>query len=196
MYFILASQSPQRAKLVKSLPYDWQIMPANIDEAAIDSKNPRDKAQKIALAKAEAILAKTKGDAIIIAADTFSICQGKILEKPKTKAEAREMLQWQSAKKTKSLTGYAFFYRTGEKIIKQTGVVAVKAKFRQLDAVEIEAYIANNPVLTWSAAFSAAYDVGMALISEINGNLTALTHGLPIDLVADFIKRKLQTSPQ
>ena len=196
MQFILASQSPQRAKLVKTLPYDWQIMPADIDEAAIKFKNPLDKARKIALAKAEVILAKTKGAAIVIAADTFSVCQGKILEKPKTKAEAREMLQWQSAKKTRSLTGYAFCYRAGEKIIKETAVIEVKAKFRRLSSAEIEEYLANNPVLTWSAAFSAAYDAGMALICEINGNPTALTHGLPIDLVADFIRRKLQTSPQ
>jgi len=193
MQFILASQSPQRANILKTLAYDWRIMPADLNEQAIEFKNPRDKAKKIAVAKATLIQKEIAGSAIIVAADTFSVCRGKILEKPNTKAEAREMLEWQNGQSFQSLTGYAFIYQQNDQLIQESGVVIVKAKFRHLSSAEIENYLANNPVLTWSAAFSAAYDAGMALISEVRGNLTALTHGLPVDLVADFVKRKLQT---
>jgi septum formation protein len=191
MQFILASQSPQRASLLATLPYNFKIFPANIDEANISFKNPKDKAKRIALAKAEAVAKKIENETIIIAADTFCLCQGKILEKPKNKAAARKMLELQSNKKIKAITGYAFIYQHGKDKIIENKVVATTLRFRKLSTSEIENYIAHQPVLTWSAAFSPAYDAGMALLASSKGNLTAFTHGLPIDLVIDFINQHL-----
>ena len=191
MQFILASQSPQRQNLIKSLPYDWQIQPADLDEQAVRFTSPQAKARNIAQAKASKISQQLTGDYLIIAADTFSLCRGKILEKPHNKAAAREMLEWQSGQLLKSLTGYAFWCYQNGRLVQRNGLVTVKAKFRQLTSGEIENYVAHHPVTTWSAAFSAAYDAGMALISRLDGNLTAFTHGLPIDLVAKFIETNL-----
>ena len=78
MQFILASQSPQRARLLETLPYSFIIHPAHIDESAIKFKNPQEKAKKIALAKAQAIAEQVVGEAIIVGADTFCLCQSKI----------------------------------------------------------------------------------------------------------------------
>ena len=89
MQFILASQSPQRQNLIKSLPYDWQIMPADLDEQAIRFASPQAKARNIAQAKASKISQQLTGDYLIVAADTFSLCRGKILEKPHSKAAAQ-----------------------------------------------------------------------------------------------------------
>jgi len=191
MQFILASQSPQRARLLATLPYQFKVYPAHIDESTINFKNPQDKAKRIALAKAEGVAKAVVGEAIIIAADTFCLCEGTILEKPKTKAEARKMLELQSNKEIQAITGYAFIYQnTHERLVKNASV-SVKARFRQLSSIEIENYISHQPVLTWSAAFSPAYDAGMALLAWSKGNLTAFTHGLPIDLVVKFINQQL-----
>jgi septum formation protein len=191
MQFILASQSPQRARLLATLPYQFKIYPANINESIIKAKNPRDKAKKIALAKAEEVAKKIDEEAIIVAADTFCFCRGKILEKPKSKAEAREMLEFQNNQEFQAITGYAFIYRHSQKKIIKNSSVSTKAKFRQLSSIEIENYISHQRVLTWSAAFSPAYDAGMALLAKSKGNLTAFTHGLPIDLLVEFINQQL-----
>ena len=100
---ILASQSKQRLKLLKaaiSLPIE--VFPADLDEQAVPFIDQYDKAEKIALAKAEKIAANYK-EAIIIAADTFCYLQGRILEKPKSLDEAREMLAFQSDKKIEEI---------------------------------------------------------------------------------------------
>ena len=191
MQFILASQSSQRASLLATLPYKFKICPAHINEAAITYKNPQEKARKIALAKAQEVAKGLSGQAIIIAADTFCLCRGKILEKPKTKAEARKMLELQSDQRIKAITGYAFIYQNRHKQIIKNASLITKARFRQLSSSEIENYIAYQPVLTWSAAFSPAYDAGMALLAWSRGNFTAFTHGLPIDLVVNFINQHL-----
>jgi septum formation protein len=192
MQFILASQSPQRASLLATLPYNFKLLPAAIDEAAISFKNPKDKAKRIALAKAETVAKKINGESIIIAADTFCLCKGKILEKPKNKSEARQMLELQNGQEIKAITGYAFIYQNGEQKIIKNNSVTTKLRFRKLLRSEIENYITHQPVLTWSAAFSPAYDAGMALLLSSEGNLTAFTHGLPINLVVDFINQQLQ----
>lgn len=182
---ILASQSKQRLNLLRTLPLNIEVIPANINEQAVPFTDQYDKAEKIALAKAQKI-AQTQPDAIIIAADTFCYLEGRILEKPKSLEEAKDMLRFQSGKKIEVLTGCAFL--DTKLNLQKSGCEKVSMQMRQLGANEIERYVANEPVLTWSAAFSPAYDSGMALIKSINGNLTAFSHGLPIDLLMDFLE--------
>lgn len=181
---ILASQSKQRFNLLKALSLPIEALPADIDEQAVPFTNQYDKAEKIALAKAQKVALKYE-NAIIVAADTFCYVQGKILEKPKNIEEAREMLAFQSGKEIEALTGYAFL--DTKLNLQVSGCEKVLVKMRHLGADEIERYVTNEPVLTWSAAFSPAYDSGMALIESINGNLTAFSHGLPANLLMDFL---------
>lgn len=181
---ILASQSKQRLNLLRTLPLPIEVIPANINEQAVPFTDQYDKAEKIALAKAQKI-ASNQPDAIIIAADTFCYLEGRILEKPKSLEEAKDMLRFQSGKKIEVLTGYAFL--DTKLNLQKSGCEKVFMQMRKLSANEIERYVANEPVLTWSAAFSPAYDSGMALIKSIDGNLTAFSHGLPIDLLVDFL---------
>lgn len=182
---ILASQSKQRLKILQTLALPIEIIPADIDEQAVPFVNQYDKAERIALAKANKI-ASNQPNAVIIAADTFCYFDGRILEKPKDLAEAKEMLQFQSGKDIEVLTGYAFLDTNSH--LEKVGHEKILVTMRELSEVEIDRYVANEPVLTWSAAFSPAYDSGMALIKSINGNLTAFSHGLPIDLLVKFLK--------
>jgi len=181
---ILASQSKQRLNILKTLSWPIEVIPADIDEQAVPFLNQYDKAEKIALAKAHKI-ATDHRDALIVAADTFCYLEGRILEKPKSLEEAKEMLRFQAGKEIEILTGYAFL-DTKLNLVK-SGCEKIIAKMRQLSDDEIDRYVATEPVLTWSAAFSPAYDSGMALIASINGNLTAFSHGLPIDLLVTFL---------
>lgn len=183
---ILASSSKQRLNILKPLPFEVKVHPAEIDEQAVPFRDQYDKAEQIALAKAKKVAACYE-DAIVVAADTFCFLQGRILEKPKTLDEAKEMLQFQSGQEIEVLTGYAFFDTREQS--KESGCEKVIIEMRNLSNLEIERYIQNEPVLTWSAAFSPAYDSGMALIKKINGNFTAFSHGLPVDLLIDFLSK-------
>ncbi len=181
---VLASQSRQRLNILKTLNWPIEVIPADIDEQAIAFLNQYDKAERIALAKATKVATNHQND-LIVAADTFCYLEGKILEKPKSLEEAKEMLHFQAGKEIEILTGYAFLdLKRG---VRKSGCEKIVAKMRQLSDEEINQYVSTEPVLTWSAAFSPAYDSGMALIASINGNLTAFSHGLPINLLVDFL---------
>ena len=183
---ILASSSKQRFNILKSLPFAIEVHLAEIDEQAVPFQDQYDKAEQIALAKAKKVAAYYE-DAIIVAADTFCFAKGRILEKPKTLLEAEEMLRFQSGQEIEVLTGYAFL-DTREKLQK-SGCEKIMMQMRDLSDDEIKHYVQTEPVLTWSAAFSPAYDSGMALIKSINGNFTAFSHGLPVDLFIEFLQK-------
>lgn len=183
---VLASSSKQRLNILKALPLTIEVRAAEIDEQAVPFLDQYDKAEQIALAKAKKV-ASFYQDAIIVAADTFCFLQGRILEKPKTLAQAREMLYFQSGQEIEVLTGFAFL--DTKKQIVESGCEKVIVKMRELSDLEIENYVQTQPVLTWSAAFSPAYDSGMALIKSINGNFTAFSHGLPVDLFFEFLQK-------
>lgn len=182
---ILASSSPQRQNILRAAGVDFTAIAADLDEKAVATGVPQEqRALIIATAKAEKIRA-VHPDALVIAADTFSVFQSEILEKPVDVADARRMLRLISGNTVTSHTGlYCHNPRTGKTL--QTTVL-VQITFRKLSDAEIERYITTQPVTTWSAAFSAAYDAGMALIARSEGSLTALTHGIPMELVLEFL---------
>lgn len=182
---VLASQSAQRLKIIQTLSLPVTILPANIDEKAVPFTSPEQKAANIAAAKARKILS-LRPQALIIAADTFCVCRNKILEKPSSLAEAQAMLRWQSGQEVVVLTGFAFL--NGQTGHQQLGTVQTKIVLRSLTEAEIRQYCQTQPVLTWSAAFSPAYDPGMALVATIDGNATAFSHGLPFDKLVDFLR--------
>ncbi len=92
MKFILASQSPQRKKLLESIGLDFKVIPADIDEEHGGYQDPGAIVKYIAEQKALEV-AKAHPNEWIIAADTIVVLpDGRICLKPKDEAEARETL--------------------------------------------------------------------------------------------------------
>lgn len=174
---ILASQSKQRLILMELLGIPFEVIPAGIDEKSINGENFSDKAKNIALAKAQKV-AESHPNSIIVAADTFTCIGDRILEKPENLEEAREMLRLLSGQTSYSYTGFAYL-EPGEN--EDVISVITKVKFRELLDSEIKIYVESNPVMTWAAAYSAAYAGGSALIHSIEGSLTGFTHGFPME---------------
>lgn len=181
---ILASQSPQRQKLLATLGIDFTVVPADIDEKSVADNRLEFRAQSIALAKAQKV-ATVYPEAIILAADTFTVLNNKIFEKPQTLTEAAQMLQIMSGQTIQDHTGLCFIDPIQQ--LCHTETVITQAKFRNLSTKEIDRYVQNNPVLTWAAGFSPAYFEGMGLIAEVTGSLTCLTHGLPLEKVTKLL---------
>jgi len=189
MQIILASQSLQRKKVLESMDLDFKVEPADIDELAVKIFDPKKRAKVLAKMKGEVIEKKysDKKDVIIISADTYGVLNGVVLEKPRTLKEAEEMLAAQSGKTAISYTG--FYYSHLSKGIFFNEVSETIRKFRNFSKAEIKKYVNNNPVLTWSAAFCAAYVEGAALIESMEGALIGLTHGLPTQFLIPCLKK-------
>lgn len=91
---ILASASPRRLDLLAQIGLSpAQVVPTEIDETPLKGELPRDLAQRLAVAKAEAALSsKESAGAFVLAADTVVACGRRILPKAETEAEARACL--------------------------------------------------------------------------------------------------------
>lgn len=183
---ILASKSNARKELFFSLGIPFKSVPANIDEKSIRDTNLLKRAQNIADAKAEKILSLYP-DAIVIACDTFSECKGRALEKPKTLAEAKEMLHFISGKKAVNYT--AFRYIDKESNINFTKTVKVGYTVRKLYDGEIDEYVKKFPVRQWAAAFALVLPYVTTLIATVNGSYTGLSYGIPAEFLIPLLKK-------
>ncbi len=96
------------------------------------------------------------------------------------------MLYAQSGKTVVGYTGFAYLDRMTQNNINK--VAEFEFRFRELSPAEIDYYVEQNPVTTWSAAFSPAYPEGAALIESMKGSFTAFAYGLPMEWVVDGLK--------
>lgn len=185
-HIILASSSRQRKNLFASLNIPFEAVAANIDEKTIRHPDPGKQAEMIARAKAEKV-ATAYPDAIIIAGDTFTVCRGQTLEKPGNPEEAKVMLLLLSGNAGTNYNGFCYLDKTNK--IDFAATKAVKFTFRELGETEIDNYVTTLPVTDWAGAFSPAYLYPMTVIATAEGSLTGLTHGLPMELVIEYLKK-------
>ena len=90
MQLILASASPRRKELLGLFHIPFTIRAADIDEAMDPGLPPYDEVARVSRLKALAV--PREKDDVIIAADTIVVCEGKVLGKPHSEAEAVQML--------------------------------------------------------------------------------------------------------
>ena len=144
---------------------------------------PRELVKMFSQDKARAV-AKNHDDAIIIGADSVAVLDGKVLGKPKDKAEARTMLQNLSGRDHIFLTGFTIIdSKNGKEVTKS---VSNTVTFRKLSEEDIAAYINSGEPLAGHAGAYAAQGRGAFLISNITGEYTN-TLGLPLGSLATAV---------
>ena len=186
---ILASGSANRKTILDSLHIPFDVIPANIDEKSVVEIDPLIRAKLLAKLKGKLISKQHK--AVVISADTFTTCANRVLEKPQTINQAKTMLRFLSGKQTVNNTG--FYYHDPFRKVIFSKTIITKVKFRRFFADEIEEYILRFPVTTWAAAYAASELYVMGMIEKVEGSLTGLTHGLPLEyLIPLLIKSGFQ----
>lgn len=160
---VLASASPRRSELLRSLGLAFETLPADVDEAPRPGEAPYELAGRLARAKASAV-AEQRPDAFVVAADTVVTLDGLTLNKPEDDAENRRFLQLLQGRQHEVFTGHAFAYR-GQL---EAAVVRTAVTFRPLDAMEIERYVATGEGRDKAGGY-AVQGRGAALVSRIEG---------------------------
>ncbi|MBP7842472.1 Maf family protein [Candidatus Woesebacteria bacterium] len=183
---ILASGSKQRKALLDALKIPFEVIPSDIDEKAITAFTQGERARLIALAKAQKVSSEYP-EAIVIAGDTFTFFNGKAYEKPSDLEEAKVMLREQSGKQGTCFSGCAYLDPRNK--IEFSTTAESTFIFRELSEAEIEKYVVNNPVLTWSAGFCPAYPEGINMIRAMAGSLSSFSHGLPMEIVVPLLEK-------
>ncbi len=179
---ILASQSPRRRALLEQIGlHDFLIRPAKGEERAPDGLSPAELVERLSRRKA-AEAAACPGD-IIIAADTVVALGGRILGKPRSRAEAVEMLT--------SLSGREHTVYTGVTVRRDNEAVteheATAVRFRALSAGEIAAYADTGEPMDKAGAYGIQ-GLGALLVEGISGDYYNVV-GLPVCRLAKLLAR-------
>ena len=158
MSIILASQSPRRRELLGLFHIPFEIQVADIDETMDPGKAAYDEVARVSRHKAEAI-ARHEGD-LVIAADTIVVCQGRVLGKPHSEEEAKQMLRLLSDRDHQVMTGMTVL--KGQICRSITEVTDIH--FRELSDLEIDAYVATGEPMDKAGAYGI--QGGAALFAE------------------------------
>ena len=178
---ILASQSPRRQELLGLMKIPYTVRVADIDETMDPDEAPFDEVARISRRKALAI--EHGDDDLVIAADTIVVCDGRVLGKPHSEIEAKQMLRSLSGRTHQVMTGVTVL-RSG-KLHSHTEVTDVR--FRSLTDGQIDAYVATGEPMDKAGAYGI--QGGAALFVEgISGDYYNVV-GLPVCRLQQMLER-------
>jgi septum formation protein len=140
MPLILASQSPRRADLLTAAGIPFALASADVDETPLPDEVPVDYVLRVAKEKAILAAAPEADSRAVLAADTVVVAGGRLLGKPATAGESREMLQLLSGRVHEVHTGVVL--RAGKREFSE--VVTTRVRFVTLTDDEIQWYIATG----------------------------------------------------
>ena len=187
MKIILASASPRRRELLEMLGVkELEIVPARGAELAPEGAGPGETVKALSRAKALEVRERTgaeeKSDVCILAADTVVYAGGRILGKPHSEAEAKEMLRSLSGRAHEVYTGITVC--CGEACRSEFEVTEVR--FRDLSEEEIDAYVATGEPMDKAGAYGIQGKASL-FVSGIAGDYFNVV-GLPLCRTGEMLK--------
>jgi septum formation protein len=198
MNFYLASTSPRRRDLLRRLGLRFQVMTPTASEKpdAVGLKPgsaPARYAVACANAKALSVAERTE-TGLVIGVDTVVVCGRQILGKPRSRAEARKMLNMLSGRTHSVISGVAVARvpalsdrgRRGQRNV-LTAFETTEVSFRKLGADEIEQYIAGPEPYDKAGAYGIQEQAGI-FVRRVSGCLLNVV-GLPVPLLLELLRK-------
>lgn len=178
MKLILASASPRRAELLRSLGLQFDILPTGADERDEHPISVHDLA--LHNARVKALDAATRHpDALVLGADTIVVLGNEVFGKPRDLDDARRMLRSLSGQTHTVITGVCLVCRSASR--ERTFTVESRVQFRPLSDDAIEQYLDAVDVLDKAGGY--AIQEGPPLVAGLNGSYSNVI-GLPLEQLA------------
>lgn len=182
---ILASTSRYRRSLLERIAPPFETVNPRVDEAERQGENPRVRALRLSVAKAQAV-ARKHPKAIVIGSDQVAALGEHVLDKPGDEATCHRQLS--------SLSGRTAHFYTGCVVI---GVEAginfehldtTTVTFRELSDTEIRRYIAREQPFDCAGGFKAEA-LGITLFERIDSSDPTALIGLPLIWLASALRK-------
>jgi septum formation protein len=178
---ILASASPRRRELLRTLGVEFRVVPSDIDETLVDGELTEAVAA-LALAKARAVAARVD-DGVVLGADTIVVVDGVVLGKPADPRAARGMLRRLCGREHRVMTGVAVVDAASGR--SATTAVVSRVRMAGYGQAEIDAYVATGEGLDKAGGY-AIQGQGGALVAGYDGSFTNVV-GLPLEETAGLL---------
>lgn len=182
---ILASASPSRQRLLKSVGISPKVVVSGVDEedSSYSKLSPRELVIALAIVKAHTVKEKINYPAIIIGCDSTFEFEGKSLGKPGTPENAIARARSLSGKSGVLHTGHCFI--DTDKGIEISDVVSTRVHFAQMTDHEIAGYVATGEPLNVAGGFTLD-GLSAPFIAGIEGE-TSNVIGLSLPLLRNAI---------
>jgi len=179
---VLASASPRRAEILRTVAWPFETLPVDIDETRRAAETAVDYVQRLAREKAEAA-ASSRPEATVVAADTTVAIDEHILEKPADDADAEAMLRLLNNRWHTVLTGVGLINPQTSKTI--VACEETQVKFAPMSDDEIRWYVSTGEPMDKAGAY-AIQGLGSRFIEEIRGDYFNVV-GLPVRLLYELM---------
>lgn len=174
---ILASKSPRRQELLKTITEDFICIPSDAEEIIPDNIETEEVSTYLATLKAKDIYSSNK-DSVVIGCDTVVVNDNKILGKPKDAEDAFNMIKSLSGKTHKVITGCCIIYNEKEYTFKSV----TEVEFYPLTDDEINSYIGTDEPFDKAGAYGIQGKASL-FVKSIKGDYFNVV-GLPIALLS------------
>ena len=181
---ILASGSPRRSELIALTGWEVKIRPVNVDESERPGEDGLKLARRLAAAKVREAAARFDGDEMILAADTVVESRGKILGKPASGEEAREMLMRLRGESHQVHSAIALLKtETGEL---QIDACTTEVPMRAYRKAEVDAYVKSGSPLDKAGAYGIQ-GIGGLFVARVDGSPHTVV-GLPVHRLPELFE--------
>ena len=163
---ILASGSPRRQELLKSLGVPFEIRLKEIDEDYPKHLKKSEISDYLAQLKSNAFVEELTPKDLLITSDTIVWYHNMALGKPKSKHDAFQMLQKLSGKTHEVITSVCLKSLQKEDIFNSI----TKVTFKELSSEEIQFYIDNYNPMDKAGAYGIQDWIGQIGVTKIEGS--------------------------
>ena len=181
---ILGSSSPRRKELLTNLGVKFTVKTTNKEEKYPSILKDEEIAEFLAQQKASYFLDQLKSNDLLITADTIVALDSIILNKPKDKNDAFNMLSKLSDNTHKVITGVCIKTQDKELVFSTTTLVTFKKLLKQ----EINFYITNCNPFDKAGSYGIQDWIGNIGITTIKGSYTNVV-GLPLTELYENLKK-------
>ncbi len=181
-HIILASKSPRRQQLLKSLDLDFEVRVKEVAEVYPSGLAKEEIPVYLARLKAAPFLEELKPEEMLITADTIVWCDNCALGKPSGREEASDMLFQLSGKEHQVISGVCLTSTQKQKTFYSVSNV----RFKELAPQEIDYYINAYEPYDKAGGYGIQEWIGFIGVMHIEGSFFNVM-GLPTQKLFDEI---------
>ena len=176
---ILVSGSPRRRELLSKARIPIRIIPPDVDESFSEDEDVKAVVSRLSKAKVETIISVFKNESPrwVLGVDTLVELDGRVIGKPKSMEEAREVIESLSGRIHRVVSGLTFLKTKNDQPITRVSVTEVK--FKEMSPDEVSFYVNTGE---WSGV-AGGYRIqgaGSFFIEWIKGSYSNVM-GLPLE---------------
>lgn len=172
-HLILASSSARRKELLEQIGLSFDVFSPDVDESVIANESIQSYVERLAVDKAQAVLARFP-NSIVIAADTSLSVDGEIVGKPESKQHAFEIWASLSGREHEVFSGVCV---ASSNLILRC-VVCTKVEFQILTPKDMEVYWTTGEPIGKAGGY-AIQGYAARFIPRIMGSYSNVV-GLPL----------------